>query len=68
MESAGACCKLINIPESITLETLVVKESIVIATKEEPKNEEERMWAELISNFLIRCVILRMYTLGGAGL
>ena len=54
MGSAGARCELINIPESVALETLVVKESIVIATKEEPSNEEERKWAELISNFLIR--------------
>lgn len=54
LESAGAQCKLINTQDSVPLDQLVVKESIVIATKNETENEEERQWAEQVSEFLVR--------------
>ena len=54
LSAAGAQCKLINKPRSVPVETLVVKESIVVGLKDDLGSSDEIEWAEEVNDFLVR--------------
>ena len=45
---------LIDKPDSVAMETLIVKESIVISPKDGTGSDSEREWAGQVSDFLDR--------------
>ena len=56
LSSAGAQCKLINKLRYVPMETLVVKESVVVGLKDDLGSSEEMEWAEQVNDFLVRYV------------
>ncbi len=62
LSAAGAQCKLINKPRSVPVETLVVKESIVVGLKDDLGSSDEIEWAELVNDFLVRYKIYHRRT------
>ncbi len=54
--TAGARCKLIDKPQSIAMDMLVVKESVVVTPKDEASSSDSRDWVEQVRDYLNRCV------------